>query len=653
MMCTLVGAAVAALLCLDRSLPPDLSRLQTQSLILRDADGHLLDGRTTPDGAWRLSTAAGDVDPAYLALLLRTEDRRFRLHGGVDPLAMLRAAAQRLVRGHVVSGGSTLAMQAARLLAPHRRSLAGKLVEMLRAMQLEWRLGRTGVLNAYLTLTPEGGNIEGIGAASLLYFGHDPKHLTASEAALLVALPRRPAALRPDRYPLAAERACLRVLAGGGTARPPILPAVHRWAVPHVAAHLLATLWGQAARGLVPTTIDGALQRAVTRLARSTPPPPHGEYAVIVVSPDRHVAAWLGGSAVPGTSVAGAAVDMVRARRSPGSTLKPFIYGLAFDDGLLRPDTVIDDRRMRLGDYAPQDFDRRFRGSVRADEALRQSLNLPAVQVLRLVGASRFAAALSATGVTLSLPRRGSHATLALALGGVGLTMQELAGLYVGLAAGGRVSRPRATLGLLPSSSLLTRRGANEVVQILAATEPPDGQAWGERTVAFKTGTSYGDRDAWAAGVSSGWTVVVWAGRPDGTASPGITGRTTAAPLMGRIFDLLPETDVISAVRTPATAATAPLMPLLRHLGGAEGPPQIVYPPPGAVIESRRQDGTMAPVGLEAAGGRPPYRWIANGEQLSALPGGEPFFLPDGIGFSVLSVTDAANQSSVVSFRVR
>ena len=185
---------------LDRLLPPDLSRLHASALILNDRTGARLDGRTSVDGMWRLPLAAPQVDPVYLQMLLRTEDRRFYWHPGVDPLSMARAFAQLVMRGHIVSGGSTLAMQASRLLSPHRHSLRGKLLDMARAVQLEWRYGRRGVLDIYLTLTPEGGNIEGVRAGSLLYFGHEPDHLAPQEAALLVAIPRHPATLRPGRH---------------------------------------------------------------------------------------------------------------------------------------------------------------------------------------------------------------------------------------------------------------------------------------------------------------------------------------------------------------------------------------------------------------------------------------------------------------------
>lgn len=678
----LLAAAVACValpLLADRLFPPDLSRLHASALILLDHDGNLLDGHVSHDGAWRLPATAASVDPAYLRLLLRTEDRRFNGHPGIDALAMGRAVLQRLGRGRIVSGGSTLAMQAARLLAPHPHDLRGKLSDMLRALQLEWRYGRAGVLGIYLTLAPEGGNVEGLRAASLLLFGHEPAHLTPREAALLVALPRRPARLdparldpaRPDparldpaRAPVALEAAARSVLARAGWPVPADMHAPWRRTMPHDAPHLLASVAQDGRSDVVRTTIDAGLQRGVTLAARGAVPPPHGEYAALVLRRDRSVAAWLGGSAGPGdagvggagvtSSCAGNAVDMIRARRSPGSALKPFIYGLAFGDAVLTPETLLDDRRMRLGNYAPHDFDRGEHGIVTAAEALRQSYNLPAVAVLQRVGPSRFAAALGNAGIHLALPA-GAAPTLALALGGDALSAADLAALYASLVRDGRVA-PLRLLADAPDPRgvpLLSASAAHSVLGVLAANPPPDGTAAGSRLIAYKTGTSYGERDAWAAGVSPGWTVVVWAGRPDGTPVPGLTGRGTAAPLMERLFELLPPDGGQSGFVAPPAVAARSLSPALRRYHAAGRGPQIVYPPPGSAIESRRADGTMTPVGLEASGGRPPYRWRVDGAPLTVLPGGEPGWVPDGIGFAHVSVTDDDDRSAAVELRIR
>lgn len=648
----LAVACAVGTVTLDRLQPPDLSRYRAQSLTLLDRDGRLLDGRTSSDGAWRIATRRGDVDAAYLRLLMLTEDHRFSVHPGVDPLAIARAAFQLAVRWHVVSGGSTLAMQTARLLVPHRHDLIGKLTDTLRALQLEARYGRAGVLDMYLTLAPEGGNIEGIAAASLLYFGHGPAHLSPREAALLVALPRRPSALRLDRHPLAAEAAARHVLDHAGAAPGADWQPARRAAMPHDAPSLLAHEWALGRRGIVRTTIDGELQRSAMRIAASLPPPPHGEFATIVTRHDHSVAVWIGGS-VATAGCRGCAVDMVTTHRSPGSTLKPFVYGMAFDAGMLTPDTAIRDERLGFSGYAPRNFDHLFHGTSTARVALQQSYNLPAVQVLRSVGPGRLMASLAACGIKAVLPV-GASPSLALALGGVGISMRDLASLYGSLNDGGMVY-PAIVEGPGgdPGRRLMGPRAASQVAEILRGTPPPPGVVdWTPHGVAFKTGTSYGQRDAWAAGTTPHWTVIVWAGRPDGTASPGITGRQTAAPLMARILDVLQQGDPGRLEAVAPLAQLGLLSPSLRSLG-TDDRPHMLAPVPGSVVESMQEDGLMTPIGLEASGGVQPYRWMVNGVPVQALPGGTPSWSPDGPGFAHISVTDAAGRSSATDVRVR
>ncbi len=653
----LLAAGCLAVIALDRAFPPDLSRLRATSLVLLDNEGRPLDGRTSADGAWRLSTRRADVDPAYVALLLHTEDRRFAAHPGVDPLALVRAAYQLAMRWRVVSGGSTLAMQAARLLSPHPHDLAGKARDILRALQLEARYGRAGVLDIYLTLAPEGGNVEGIRAASLLYLGHDPLHLAPREAALLVALPRRPEAWRPDRHPGAALLAAARVLGRAGPdgdAEP-----IGRPPMPHDAPALLGREWALGRRGIVRTTLDGDLQRTALRIVRSMPPPPRGEYAVLVSRRDRTAAIWIGGAGPAGTGPSsdcpGCGVDMVTARRSPGSTLKPFAYGMAFEAGELTPDTLLRDERMGFSGYAPRNYDHRFHGGTTARVALQQSYNLPAVQVLRRVGPSRFVATLAACGVRLALPR-GAAPGLPVILGGAGISMLDLAGLYGALADGGIVRPVRVEPGPVPAGvPVMDTRAAREVTEILRGTPPPPGVGdWSARSVAFKTGTSYGQRDAWAAGATPDWTVVAWAGRPDGTASPGITGRETAAPLLGRLLDVLTPDGRASPDLGVDAASIRPrdLSPALQVLG-TDGGPRVLAPAPGAIVESGDGDGHMQPIGLEASGGTPPYRWMVDGAPVTALPGGTPAWSPDGPGFAHVAVTDADGRAAAADVRVR
>ncbi len=631
-----------------RLLPLDLSRAQDLSPEIQDQQGETLNVAISRDGTYRLQTSVEDVAPNYLAMLLRLEDKRFYEHPGIDPLAMLRAFGQLVTHGKIVSGGSTITMQVARLLHPHRHDFAGKLRDMAVALQLESQLTKRQILSLYLTLAPFGGNIEGVRAASLAYFGHAPKQLSTQEAALLVALPQSPTRRRPDRHPLAAQAAVRTVLARAG--EPPLnWQAGPKHLLPREAPHLAARLRLAGLRGAVRTTLQANLQRAVEALARreiAWSGAGTEMAALIVRNSDRAVLGYLGGSDV---NARFGMIDMVHAVRSPGSTLKPFIYGMAFDDGLIRPDTLIEDAKLRIADYAPQDFDRRFHGTVTAAEALKQSYNLPAVTLLDWLGAARVAAALRGAGARITIPG-GGPATLPLALGGVGMNLWDLTSLYAGLGADGNV-RP---LRLLPNepqpagTALLTSAAARQVTRILRAAPKPVGvPEISPRPIAYKTGTSFGFRDAWAFGVTPSATIGVWVGRADGTPEPGAFARGTAAPLLFRLFDLLPE-DAAPADPVEQAADQMPRAPALRHLPLRDARPlqgdfpHIVYPPANATLALEPGDA----LSLEASGGAPPYRWAINGEALAPPPiGRSTAWHPDGPGFVHVTLTDAMEHS--------
>jgi penicillin-binding protein 1C len=649
----LVG--LIACVCLDRAMPPDLIRWQDISLEVQGDDGEPLRIFTTRDGMVRLAGSLADTDTRYLDLLLATEDRRFFLHPGVDPFALARALLQFVSRGHVVSGGSTLTMQVARLLHPHRHDLAGKIVDIIRAVQLEAHFSKREILAMYLTLAPMGGNLEGVRAASRMYFDKAPGRLSDAEAALLVAIPQSPSRLRPDRHPQDAAKALARLCARHREAacgEAPLLPAIRRQGLPLHALHLADALRLEGRTGSVRTTLDSDLQNAVEVLARGEMGwlSDHANIAVLVLANrDRSVLAYLGGSDYFGRT---GMVDMVRALRSPGSTLKPFIYGLAFDEGIVAPDTIVEDLPVRYGDYAPADFDRVFHGSVSAREALQQSYNSPAVQLLHEVGAGKFSQTLRLSGAHLAFPKDAKAPGLPLALGGVGVSLRDLAMLYAGLASDGRP----ANLRYLPEAPLvmhwplMTAASAKALRDILGGVPPPDGVApVSRRAIAYKTGTSYGFRDALAIGFSAKYTVAVWVGRTEGTPRPGAFGRNTAAPLLFHLFDRLPaEAPKADPIRP---IADRHLSAGLKHfvassdvmgLAGAHGaPPHITYPPDGAHLELARSGAALTPLVLEAAGGAPPYRWAVNGQPLPAPPIGAPAaWMPDGPGFVKISVTD-------------
>jgi penicillin-binding protein 1C len=653
--------------------PPSLERSERLSTLVVARDGSVLRGFLSADGKWRLPTAADDVDPLYRRMLIAAEDRRFASHWGVDPLAVLRAAGQWLAHGRVVSGASTLTMQAVRLLERRPRTLAAKLVESGEALALERRLAKDDILGIYLTLAPFGGNLEGVHAASLAYFGKEPAHLTAAEAALLVAIPRSPERLRPDRHPEAARQArdaVLRRMAEAGVisreadveAEAEPVPQ-SRIAMPLHALHLARALRSEEPRSsLIRTTIDPQLQRQVEALLRrdvAALDPQATLAALVVDNRDRRIVAYVGNA-----DFFSGTIDMVRAIRSPGSALKPFIYAMAFDRLIIHPETILDDQPRHFGDYAPGDFDGRFLGAVTAREALQYSLNVPAVAVLDRLGPARFAAALAAAGIRLKLPQATSEPGLAIALGGDGISLVDLATLYVALAHGGAVA-PLATgpgQAAGQETAIFGPVAAWYVNDILTSAPPPPGMLPVEvrraRPLAFKTGTSYGFRDAWAVGYDSEVTIAVWAGRPDGTAMPGITGRTTAAPVLFKIADLLGPPAAVGGAKPPPGAlvvANHDLPPALRRLdpGPTErvrdgGGPKVLYPPDGSTVEWHGEE-----VPLEAAGGSAPLHWLADGRPLPpGPPHKELFWNPAGVGFVRLTVIDDAGRSAHATVRL-
>jgi penicillin-binding protein 1C len=660
--------------------PPPLGETMQFSTLVVDREGRLLRAFATHDGRWRLPVRVDGIDPRYFEVLLGYEDQRFRSHPGVDPLATLRAVGQLAGNRRIVSGGSTITMQVARLLEPRsERSLGAKLRQMVRAVEIERRLSKDEILNLYLNLAPFGGNIEGIRAASLTYFGHEPRRLTLGEAALLVALPQSPEARRPDRSHDVAKRARDRVLdrlqhegilsaAEVAHAKAEPVPSARRpmpMLAPHVADALVAAAPDVRLHRL---TLDATWQKSLEDLARDRARGFGPDISVAILAVDHatgEVRARVGSADYFDLRRAGQ-VDMTRAIRSPGSTLKPFIYGLGFEDGFLHPETLIDDRPVRYGSYAPENFDLTFQGTVSVRHALQMSLNVPAVAVLDRVGASRFAARLAQGGGTLVLPK-GEAPGLAMALGGVGITLEDLVTLYAGLARGG------TTLALTERQSEAARApqprrliepvAAWYVGSILIGTPPPEN-AVGHR-IAFKTGTSYGYRDAWAVGFDGRYTIGVWVGRADGAPMPGLIGRGVAAPIL---FDAFARSGKLMAplAHAPKTAifatnAKLPL-PLQRFRPGGvlpsegTGPPlKIVFPPNGARLELAAQPGQPAePIMLKIAGGSGPLSVLVNGVPLATgADRRKVFFSPDGPGFVRLTVTDAKGAADSVVVRMQ
>ena len=656
-----------------------LSPVNEGSVVVLDRQGKLLRAFTTRDGRWRLPADETTVDPRYLAMLLAYEDKRFQSHHGVDPLAVLRPVWQLLSTGHIRSGASTLTMQVARLLVgKHERTALGKLAQMVRAFELERSLTKPQILRLYLQLAPFGGNLEGVRAASLAYFGKEPAHLSPGEAALLVALPQSPEPRRPDQHPEAARAARDRVLARALAARvidaaeavrarsEPVPPA--RKPFPQLAPHLSEEeVAANPGTAIVRLTLDRTLQASLEDLARGAAVALGPRLSLALVVADHQTGEILAQIGSPDFLDAKrfGPIDMTNVVRSPGSTLKPLIYGLAFEAGIAHPDTLIDDRPTRFGRYAPKNFDDQFHGMVTVRDALRQSLNVPAVKVLAAVGPNRLTARMHEAGVQFELPLDAGP-SLAVGLGGIGITLRDLAQLYCDIARGGETIRlsdqsQKVAAPIRPGAAprLLAAVPNWYVQSILRGTAPPRNAKGGE--IAYKTGTSYGFRDAWAVGFDGRHTIAVWVGRPDGVPEPGITGVGTAAPILFDAFARLPGLRVPLLPVPDGASVGMDLPPPLKVFSGDQPNPAagksfaepelaIAFPPDNAELEL----GDSHSVVLKADGGVLPLTWLVDDAPLTSDAfSREASFVPTGRGFVHVSVVDATGKADRVQVSLR
>lgn len=660
-------------------LPLDKTKVVSRTVV--DRNGKLLRAYAMADGRWRLPvTSSATVDPGYLNALLGFEDKRFYSHHGVDPLAMMRAAFQFVTSGHIVSGGSTITMQVARLLEPrHERSIKAKLRQAVRAIELERQMSKEQILDLYLTLAPFGGNLEGIRAASIAYFGKEPKRLSLAESALLVALPQSPEHRRLDRHPgnarVARDHVLTRLVDEGRVsaadamqARAVSVPRLRK-SIPMLAPHMAdqATMLRKD-EPIIQTTLDAGIQQALETLARDRAAALGGAISIGILAVDNasgDILAHVGSPDYFDDKRAGQ-VDMTRALRSPGSTLKPFIYGLAFEDGFVHPDSLIEDRPARFGAYAPENFDMTFQGTVPVRKALQLSLNIPAIALLDRVGAPRLSARLKQAGGSLVLPA-GEAPGLAMGLGGVGVTLHDLVQLYSGIARLGSV-KPLRELAQQNGGDdretlrLMDPAAAWQVGNVLLGTPPPDNAPHGR--IAFKTGTSYGYRDAWSVGFDGRMTIGVWVGRPDGAPVPGLIGRVAAAPVL---FDAFARTGKLPAPlpRAPkgvliASNAKLPL-PLRRFRpagelirAGNEQAPHIQFPLNGSRIDAGEGEGRFSSVPVRVAGGVMPMTVLVNGSAAGELDSRRQRLVdPPGLGFVRLTVMDAAGAADTVVVRIQ
>ena len=648
-------------------LPPLALEMSVEVL---DRKGDLLRAYTVADGRWRLALPPDKVDPLYLKMLLAYEDKRFRDHAGVDPRSVLRAALQALRNGRVVSGGSTLTMQVARLLEEGTTGeVGGKLRQMRVALALERRLSKDQILQLYLHLAPFGGNLEGVRAASISYFGKEPLRLTPAEAALLVAIPQAPESRRPDRAADRAEAARNRVLARAvaeGVIDADEAEAALREEVPGLrkpfpalAPHLADRAKAEEPQAIAHNlTIDGGLQRKLEALAAEAVAGRGEQLQVAILVADHASGEILAsvGSAGYQADLRQGFVDMTQALRSPGSTLKPLVYALAFDEGLGHPETMIDDKPMSFGSYAPQNFDKLYLGTIRMREALQLSRNIPVVALTEALGPARLVSAMEKAGMKPVFP--GDKPGLAIALGGVGVTLSDMVQLYAAIARGG-VVRPlgwRLDAEVPEGQRVVSEVAAWQVGDILAGLAPPPGAP--SNRLAYKTGTSYGHRDAWAIGFDGRHVIGVWMGRADGTPVPGAFGADVAAPVLFQAFNRLkgkldPQPPAPKSTLLVANKDLPQPLQRFRSRSAvfetAADAPAVAFPPDGAEVEL-----LASGLKVKVAGGTAPFTWLADGVPVVvASDAREAMLAMPGAGFVTLSVIDATGRSDRVQVRVR
>ncbi|MBO6896000.1 MAG: penicillin-binding protein 1C [Shimia sp.] len=647
---------------------PDL--LVDTSVQVVDRDGNLLRAYTVDDGLWRMGSGLDAVDSGYIDMLVAYEDQRFWSHAGVDPWAVLRALGQAVWNGEVVSGGSTLTMQVARLLEDSGTGAwQGKLRQVRVALALERTLSKEEILTLYLAHAPFGGNLEGIRAATLAWFGKEPRRLTPAQAALLVALPQSPNGRRPDRHPKAAtearERVLQRAVVAGVLTEEAVSAALvtpvpnQRRAFPSLAPHMADRVVAERPEAIVhQVTLSRDLQISLEQLAVKALSGLEDRVSVAMVVADHHsgeVLASVGSAGFSGGDHRQGFVDMTQAKRSPGSTLKPLVYGLSFDQGLAHPETLITDAPVRFGAYAPQNFDGRFRGELRVREALAQSLNLPVVLLTDEIGPANLMAAMRKAGAAPEVP--GGVAGLAVALGGVGLSLEELVQLYAVIPQGGMAQDLRWRSGEETSlkQRVMSRSAAWHLGDILSGIAPPKGAS--RNGLAYKTGTSYGYRDTWAIGFDGQHVAGVWIGRPDGTPVPGAFGAEVAAPVLFEVFQRIapdltplgpppPETLIVSTGQLPE-----PLRKFRGRNALFEKPEDaltVAFPPDGATLE-----GNNSEVILKVKNGALPFTVLANGAPVVQQSRMREMMVPlVGNGSATVTVIDAKGASDRVTFWV-
>ena len=526
------GLVLAWWCCLPRDLFPGVR----YCTVVESAEGELLGARIAADGQWRFPPADTAAVPLrYATALVQFEDRAFWWHPGVNPLALIRAARDNARSGHVVSGGSTLSMQVIRLSRQKERTLWQKAIEAVQATRLELRYSKQEILALYAAHAPYGGNVVGLEAAAWRYFGRPAAELSWAEAATLAVLPNAPSTLHLSRGRESLldkrNRLLKRLLEHGDIGLETYEAALEEplpdapLPLPQLAPHFVAHCPdGVRTRSTLRYSLQKAVREVTDRRSDDLAKEDVADLAAVVVdNVSGEVIAYVGNSSA-GRERSGAQVDIAAAPRSTGSILKPFLYAAALEEGIILPRTLLPDIPVNLGGFAPQNFDRQFYGAVPAAEALARSLNVPAVFLLRQYGVAKFHTLLQEDGLT-TLTADAGHYGLSLILGGGEGRLDE-------------ITRAYSHFCQTPSLSVWY------TLEALKEVNRPDELDWrlirSVRKAAWKTGTSYGFRDAWAVGMTPRYTIGVWAGNADGHGVPGLTGARTAGPVLFDILNLLP-----------------------------------------------------------------------------------------------------------------
>lgn len=544
----IIVSLISSLFLLDTIFPVSLNpSSQLFAKVITAEDGTPLRAFADDQGIWRYPVKLEQVSPLYIQALINYEDRWFWQHPGINPLSICRALMQNIKHQRIISGGSTLTMQVARLLSPNTRSISGKIKQSAIALQLEWHYSKQQILSYYLNHAPFGGTIEGIQAASYTYLGKPASELSHAEAALLAILPQAPSRNRPDRHPnralLARNKILYRLAKQTVWSKQTIQQALNE---PVIAQHnkqpIIAPLLARRLKShivdevVLKTTLSLDMQLGMEALVKQyvEPLPAKTSAAVLIVeNKSLKVKVYVGSADFTDPKRLGH-IDMITATRSPGSTLKPFLYGIALDEGLIHSESLLIDAPLSFDGYKPQNFSRGFLGPVSASNALKRSLNIPAIQLLHHLSPEIFVSRLKNAGLKLQFNQH-AKSNLSVILGGVGSNLETLVGTYTALANGGLAGQIR----FVPNSSIKQRYlfspGSAWITQNMLSNQHNHGP----NKLAWKTGTSYGHRDFWSIGVTPNYTIGVWIGRPDGTPLPGHYGAHTASPLLFSIVEKL------------------------------------------------------------------------------------------------------------------